>query len=67
MTTTCSSVVVIKNDFHFFMSEVSMKDAIYTLTIQSVLEYETVLGLMAYMMTLITRSKGGALQSMEIE
>ena len=43
MTATCSSVVIIKYDFHFFMGETPMKDAIYTLMIQSVLEYEIVL------------------------
>jgi hypothetical protein len=58
MTTTCSSVAIVKHDFFFFMSETSTKDAIYTSTIQSVLEYEIVLGLMAYTTTLITRSRG---------
>jgi hypothetical protein len=67
MTTTCSSVAIIKHDFRFFMSETPTKDTIYTSTIQSVLEYEIVLGLMAYTSTLITRSRGGALQSLEID
>jgi hypothetical protein len=49
------------------MSETPVKDAIYTSTIQSVLEYEIVLGLMAYMVMLITRSRGGTLQSMDID
>jgi hypothetical protein len=49
------------------MSETSAKDAIYTSTIQSVFEYEIVLGLMAYTMTLIMKSRGRALQSMEID
>jgi hypothetical protein len=49
------------------MGETPMKDAIYTLTIQSVLEYEIFFGLMAYTMMLIMRSRGRALQSLEIE
>jgi hypothetical protein len=49
------------------MGETPMKDAIYTSTIQSVLEYEIVFGLMVYLTTLITRRKGRALQSLEIE
>jgi hypothetical protein len=60
-------VVIVKHDFHFFMSETAMKDAIYTSTIQSVLEYEIVLGLMAYTTMLITRRRGGALKILEIE
>jgi hypothetical protein len=67
MVATCSSVAIVKNDFHFFMSEASVKDAVYTSTIQSVLEYEIVLGLMAYTAMLITRSRGRALQSLEID
>lgn len=67
MTVTCSNVAIVKRDFHFFMSETPAKDAIYTSTIQSALEYEIVLGLMAYTTTLITRSRGGALQSLEID
>ena len=67
MTTTCSSVSVIKNEFLFFMSETSTKDAIYTSMIQSVLEYEIVFFLMAYMPMLITRRKRGALQILDID
>jgi hypothetical protein len=67
MTTTCSSVAVVKNEFCFFMSGASTKDAIYTSTIQSVIEYEIVFFLMTYTSTLIVRSRGGALQSLEIE
>jgi hypothetical protein len=67
MTATCSSVAIVKHDFCFFMSETSTKDAFYTLTIQSVLEYEIVLSLMAYTTMLITRSRGGTLQSLEID
>jgi hypothetical protein len=66
MTTTCSSVVI-KHDFLFFMSETLTKDAIYSSMIQSVFEYEIVFFLMAYTSTLITRSRGGELQSLEIE
>ena len=66
MTATYSGVAITKHDFHFFMSETPVKDAIYTSTIQSVLEYEIVLGLMAYTMTLITRRRSGALQILEI-
>jgi hypothetical protein len=61
------SVAIVKYDFRFFMSETPTKDAIYTSTIQSVLEYEIVLGLMAYTSTLIMRRRGGALQSLEID
>jgi hypothetical protein len=49
MTTTCSNVAIVKHDFLFFISETSAKDAVYTSTIQCVLEYEIVLSLMAYM------------------
>jgi hypothetical protein len=58
---------IVKHDFFFFMSEASAKNAIYTSTIKSVLEDEIVLGLMTYTMTFITRSRGGALQSLEID
>ena len=67
MTATCSSMAIIKQNFFFFMSEASTKNAIYTSTIESVLEDEIVLGLMTYMVTLITRSRGGALQILEID
>jgi hypothetical protein len=50
------------------MSETSAKDAVYTLMIQCVLEYEIVLSLMAYTVTLIMRRRrGGTLQSLEID
>jgi hypothetical protein len=61
MTTTCSSVAVIKNELHFFMGETTTKDAIYTSMIQSVLKYEIFFFLMAYTSMLITRSRGGEL------
>jgi hypothetical protein len=67
MTTTCSSLAIVKHDFHFFMSETSAKDAVYTSTIQCVLEYEIFLSLMAYTTTLIMRNRGGTLQSLEID
>jgi hypothetical protein len=67
MTATCSGLEIVKHNFHFYMSETPMKDAICTSMMQSVLEYEIVLGLMAYMMTLIMRIRGGALQSLEID
>jgi hypothetical protein len=67
MTATCSSMEIIKHDFCFFMSEAPKKDEIYTSTIESVLEDEIVLGLMTYTMTLIMRSRGGALQILEID
>ena len=67
MIATCSIVEIVKHDFVFFMSETSTKDAVYTSTIQSFLKYEIVLGLMAYMMTHITRSNSGALQSLDID
>ena len=67
MTTTCSRMEIVKHEFRFFMSEAPTKDAIYTSTIQSVFENEIVLSLMAYMETLIMRSRGRALQSLEID
>jgi hypothetical protein len=60
-------VAVIKHEFHFFMSETPKKDAIYTLTIQSVIENEIVFFLMAYTSMLIMRRRGEALQIMEID
>jgi hypothetical protein len=67
MTTTCFNVAVVKHEFHFFVIETPMKDAIYTSTIQSVIENGIVFFLMAYMSMLIARSRGGALQSLEID
>jgi hypothetical protein len=67
MTATCSSVEIVKHDLCFFMSDTSTKDAVYTLKIQSVLEYEIVLGLMAYTMTLIKTRRAGELQTLEID
>jgi hypothetical protein len=59
-------MVIIKYDFYFFMGETSSKNAVYTSTIQSVLENDIVLSLMAYTVMLIMRRRGGALQILEI-
>jgi hypothetical protein len=67
MTTTCSSMEIVKHNFFFFMSEASTKNAIYTSTIDSVLEDEIVLGLMTYTTTFIMRRRGRALQILEID
>jgi hypothetical protein len=67
MTATCSSVEIVKHDFYFFMSETSVKDAVYTSMIQSVFEYEIVLILIAYMAMLIMRRRGLTLQSLDID
>jgi hypothetical protein len=58
---------ILKHDFHFFMSEASAKNAIYTSMIESVFEDEIILGLMMYTVTFIMRSRGRALQSLEID
>jgi hypothetical protein len=60
-------MAVVKHDNFFFMSETSSKDAIYTSVIQSVIEYEIVLSPMEYMEMLIARSRGRALQSLEMD
>jgi hypothetical protein len=57
---------IVKHEFHFFMSEALVKNAIYTLMIESFLEDEIILGLMTYVATFIMRSRGEALQSMKI-
>jgi hypothetical protein len=62
MTAMCSGMEIIKPDNFFFVSETSMQDVVYTSLIQRIVEYEIILGLMAYTSTLITRSRGGALQ-----
>ena len=67
MITTCSTVAVIKREFLFFVNEALVKDAIYTLMIQSVIEYEIVSCLMVNSSTLIMGSRRGALQSLEID
>jgi hypothetical protein len=60
-------MAIVKHELCFFMSEASVKNAIYTSTIESVLEDEIILGLMMYTMTFIMRSRGRALQSLDIE
>jgi hypothetical protein len=49
------------------MSETSTQDAVYTSPIQCIIEYEIILSLMVYPPTLVTRSRGGALQILEID
>jgi hypothetical protein len=49
------------------MSEKSMQDAVYTSPIQHIIEYEIIISLMAYPSMFVTRSRGGALQSLEID
>jgi hypothetical protein len=60
-------MAIVKNNLCFFMSEASVKNAIYTSTIESVLKDEIILGLMMYMETFIVRSRSGALQILEID
>jgi hypothetical protein len=60
-------MAIIKHEFIFFMREASVKNVIYTSMIESVLKDEIILDLMMYMTTFITRSRGGALQSLEID
>jgi hypothetical protein len=49
------------------MSETSAQDAVYTSLIQCIIEYEIILSLMAYPLTLFMRSRGGELQILEID
>jgi hypothetical protein len=58
---------IVKHELCFFMSEASVKNTIYPSTIESILKDEIILGLMTYTVTLITRSRGEALQSLEID
>jgi hypothetical protein len=67
MTTTGFSMEIVKHDNYFFMSETSMQDIVYTSPIQCIIEYEIILSLMVYASMLITRRRGGALQSLEID
>jgi len=67
MTATCSGMAIAKHNNYFFVSETLVQDAVYTSSIQRIIEYEIILGLMAYTTMLITRSSGGALQSPEID
>ena len=67
MTTTWSGMEIVKHDNCFFVSEASMQDAVYTSLIQRIVEYKIILSLMAYTTMLITRTRGGEIQSLEIE
>jgi hypothetical protein len=67
MTATGFGMAIVKHNNCFFMSETSVQDAVYTSPIQCIIEYEIILSLMAYASTLIMRSRGGALQSLEID
>jgi hypothetical protein len=60
-------MTIIEHYDDLLMSETSTEDTVYTSLIQRIIEYEIVLGLMAYPPTLIMRSRGGALQSLEID
>jgi hypothetical protein len=44
-----------------------MQDAVYTSSIQCIIEYEIILSLMVYPTMLVTRGRGGELQILEIE
>jgi hypothetical protein len=52
-------MAILKHNLHFFMSEASAKNTIYTSSIESVFKDEIILGLMSYAVTFITRSIGG--------
>jgi hypothetical protein len=67
MTATGSGMEIVKHDNCFFVSEISSQDAIYTSLIQCIIEYEIILSPMVYALMLIMRSRGGALQSLEID
>jgi hypothetical protein len=60
-------MTIVEHYDSLLMSETSAQYAVDTSPIQSIIEYEIVLVLMAYPPTLITRSRGGALQSLEID
>jgi hypothetical protein len=60
-------MTIIEHDDGLLMSETSAQDTVYTSPIQRIIEYEIVLGLMVYPLMLIMRSRGGALQSLEID
>ena len=67
MTATGSYMTILEHYDGLLISETSTQDAVYTSPIQRIIEYEIVLGLMAYPSTLIPRIRGGALQSLEID
>ena len=58
---------IVEHDDGLLMSETSTQDAVYTSLIQCIIKYEIILSLMAYPPTLVIRSKGGALQILEID
>jgi hypothetical protein len=60
-------MTIIEHYDDLFMSETSMQDAVYTSLIQCIIEYEIILSMMAYPLTLVMRSRGGALQILEID
>jgi hypothetical protein len=67
MTATCSSMAIVKHEKCFFVSETSVQDEVYTSLIKCIIDYEIIISLMAYTSTLIMRSRGGELQSLEID
>jgi hypothetical protein len=60
-------MTIVEHYDDLLMSETLMQDEVYTSPIQHIIEYEIILSLMEYLLTLITRSRGGALQSLEID
>jgi hypothetical protein len=67
MTATCSGMAIVKKNNCFLVSETSTQDVVYTSPIQCIIKYEIIFGLMAYASMFIMRSRGGALQSLEID
>jgi hypothetical protein len=67
MTATSSGMAIIEHYDGLLMSETSTQDAIYTSLIQRIIENEIILSLMTYPPTLVMRSRGGALESLEID
>jgi hypothetical protein len=67
MTATGSSMAIVKHDNCFFVNETSAQDAVYTSPIQCIIKYEIIISLMVYASMLITKSRGGELQSLEID
>jgi hypothetical protein len=58
---------IVEHYYGLLMSETSTQDVVYTSPIQRIIEYEIILILMAYPPTLVTRSRGGEFQSLEID
>ena len=67
MTATSSSMATVEHYDSLLMSETSTQDAVYTSLIQRIIEYEISLSLMAYPPMLITRSRGGEIQSLDTD